>query len=167
VSLAADAEVPMESGARHPPKPRRSALASGLASCLTVFDLSDVCYIEGAPMEWRRWLTPGTPVVLRFEATGLTIYAHDGQSHCDWQRVAAIDVRGPDEPERRYMDSPMPMVRPLPLLAAIAVAAAIHSRPKESYCWLAVKLEKGGEMIFEVENILRPALQEFLDLHSG
>ena len=30
-----------------------------------VFELQDVRYIEGAPMEWRRWLTPGNPIVLR------------------------------------------------------------------------------------------------------
>ena len=157
----------MQSGGRVPSNSasRGARVQSGIV--MAVFDLSEVRYIEGAPTEWRRWLTPGTPVVLRFEDTGLHIYAHNGQSGCGWEEVAAIDVRGPDEPERRYIDSPMPMPMPMPLLAGIAVAAAIHSRPKESYCWLAVKLKRSGEMIFEIENILRPALQEFLDLHSG
>ena len=49
-----------------------------------VFDLDDVRYIEGAPMDWRRWLTPGTPVVLRFRDTGLGIYAEGGvERHCN------------------------------------------------------------------------------------
>jgi hypothetical protein len=48
---------------------------SALRSCVTptVFELADGRYIEGAPFEWRRVLTPGLPVRLDFVEQGLAI----------------------------------------------------------------------------------------------
>ena len=51
--------------------------------------------------------------------------------------------------------------------AGLLVAAALRSRPKESFCWLAVSMADADEVIFEVENMVRPELEAFLGQHSG
>ncbi len=135
-----------------------------------MFDLADVRYIEGAPMGWRRWLTPGTRVVLRFSEQGVHIRAGRGETDLAWEEVSSVHVRGPEVAERRgsgpgragitgYL-----LAGPLIGLVAGAVAA---KKPKVEFSWLAFRLVAGGEIIFEVEGLLRDALERLLEAHSG
>jgi hypothetical protein len=45
---------------------------------MAMLQLRDCRYIEGAPFEWRRALTPGTPVEMTFDDRGLSISAAAG-----------------------------------------------------------------------------------------
>jgi hypothetical protein len=128
-----------------------------------VFDLNDVYYNEGAPMEWRRWLTPGTAVVLRFEDTGVSIFAHDGKAALGWDEVSQLAVRGPDKPEH----TPWPGAYGTNLLIVLLAGLIVHAGSEFRRCWLAFALVAGGEIIFEVENLLREDLERVLEQHSG
>jgi hypothetical protein len=74
--------------------------------------------------------------------------------------VTCLAARGPDVPEHRHVDD----------WSKTRLQAVLRhpTEPKDSYCWLAVGLaESGNEMIFEVEQMLRPELEETLESHSG
>lgn len=128
-----------------------------------VFDLNEAYYNEGAPMEWRRWLTPGTPVVLRFEDTGVSIFAHDGKAALGWDEVSQLAVRGPDKPEH----TPWPGAFGTNLLIVLLAGLIVHAGSEFRRCWLAFALVAGGEIMFEVENLLRDDLERILEQHSG
>ena len=124
-----------------------------------MFDLANVRYIEGAPMEWRRWLTPGTRVVLRFGEKGLQTIASAGTALLPWDDVAALVVRGPDQAESRTDDF---MRKPL-----YKSLLGITHGPKVRWSWLAVALNEGSEIIYEVADLLRPELEQLLEDHVG
>ncbi len=126
-----------------------------------MFELPKVRYIEGAPAEWRRVLTPGLTVRLRFVEDGLAVLAAKDSFGMTWDAISYLAARGPDVPEHQQLCDRPHWNKTVAYLAWLA-------EPKESYCWLAVGLaEAGSEMIFEVEEMLRPQLQDTLESHSG
>ena len=125
-----------------------------------MFELADVRYIEGAPFEWRRVLTPGLPVRLDFVEQGFAVLTPTDKFAITWDGVTHLAARGPDVPEHRC-------VYYWPKRHLFTLVRHLTER-KESYCWLAVGLaESGDEMIFEVEQMLRPELEEVLGSHGG
>ena len=124
-----------------------------------MFDLSGVQYVEGAPSAWRRWLTPGVPVVLRFATDGLSIYSNAHSAALPWTDVDQLAARGPEAPEPRYKDrwrrNQLDMLM-----------GRTHG-PKVSFSWLAVRLVNGSEVVFEVAGMLRPDLERLLAEHAG
>jgi hypothetical protein len=134
-----------------------------------MFDLRDTRYIEGAPIEWRRWLTPGLSVVLRFQDDGLTIFGPDGErAHLPWEGVTAIDVRGPDELSYPSgVSGGIPGVGLVPLLVWLYFRARNKLPQKVEFSWLAFRLTTSTEVIFEVEGALHDKLEVFLESHSG
>ncbi len=124
-----------------------------------MFDLSDVRYIEGAPVDWRRWLTPGTPVTLRLEDLGVHVVAHGGADFLSWAGVSEIAARGSDEPDIRWVDERWP--------TAADVLAGVRRGPKSKFCWLVLVLPDGAELIFEVLGLLRVELEDLLEEHAG
>jgi len=112
-------------------------------------------------MEWRRWLTPGTPVVLHFEDWGLQIIASDGSSSLRWSEVTALAVRGPDGAERRGLKYGGPGL--VGLLLNLLDHAEYGSEFRR--CWLAVG-RPDGETIFGIDNLLRDDLERLLAEHS-
>ena len=131
--------------------------AAGIIS--RVFDLDGVRYISGAPMAWRRWLTPGTPVVLRFEEAGVSICTASERVALRWDQIDRLDVRGPTQPESRT-DSPLRRT-------GFELLLGRQHGPKERFSWLAVRLPGDVEVIFEVDNLLRQDLERLLEEHSG
>jgi hypothetical protein len=128
-----------------------------------VFELTNIRYMEGAPMEWRHVLKPGVAVVLGFRDTGMEVRRDGHTITIPWENVRALSARGPDTPEQRWDDRLLlPWILPNLLLHLIRI-----SRPYESYCWLAVVPVSGDELIFEVEQMLRPELERELEEHSG
>jgi hypothetical protein len=127
-----------------------------------MFELTEVRYLQGAPMEWRRVLTPGTWVVLHFEEAGLRVVAEAETFNLPWTTVEYLSARGPDVPEQRFDDSLWHAVLRGSLLGHMIKMSA----PFERFCWFAVGVERGQEIIFEVEQMLRPALERALDEHS-
>jgi hypothetical protein len=126
-----------------------------------VFELANVRYIEGAPMDWRRVLKPGVPVRLQFVEQGLAILKEEDNFGITWDTISYLRARGPDVPEHRRLYRPRYWPRQFHYLAWL-------NEPKESYCWLAIGMaESGSEIIFEVEQMLRPELEEILSAHSG
>ena len=99
-----------------------------------MFELTDVRYIEGAPTEWRRTLTPGVHVVLHFEEGGLRILAGGAAFDLPWTSVEALSARGPEVPEQRYIDS----LRMLAIRGGLLNYLIRLTRPYESYCWLCL-----------------------------
>ena len=124
-----------------------------------VFDLTDVYYNEGAPEAWRTWLLPGTPVALRFAEEALTVFGAHDKVMLRYDELSHIDVRGSDRPERVKIGGSG--------LAGLIAAVIVNARSGFSRCWLAFGLLAGGEILFEVENLLRDDLERLLDEHSG
>ena len=137
-----------------------------------MFDLPKVRYIEGAPWEWRRWLTPGVDIALRIGETGIEVFGAGGhEASMGWADVTSLEARGPDAPERRDGVDPYKSVARGTILGGWLIGAILGAlafrRPKEKYCWLAVGLASGGEMIVEVVGMVRHELQATLEAHSG
>lgn len=126
---------------------------------VSVFDLSGVRYIEGAPPEWRRWLSPGLSVVLRFATDELSIYSSDHSAALPWTDVDQLAARGPEEPEHRYIDRWR--------RSGLDILMGRTPGRKVSFSWLAVRLINGSEIIFEVADLLRPDLERLLEEHAG
>jgi hypothetical protein len=110
-------------------------------------------------MEWRRLLTPGTPVVLRFDGAGLEVRTERGVEVLAWSGVKELLSRGPKEPDIRWEDERW--------RTGLDVIAGVRRGPKSKFCWLAVALVDGGEIIFEVEGLLRDELEQVLVEHAG
>jgi len=143
----------------------------GGGNIVAVFELPEVRYIEGAPMEWRRWLTPGTNVALRLDERGIGIIGTGHTAALRWGEVTYLETRGPEEPERRdgadpYKSAARGALLGGWLIGAISGALALR-QPKEKWCWLACGLTAGGEIIFEVGGLVRRELQAVLEAHSG
>src|SRR5579862_8348061 len=138
------------------------------------FDLPDTRYIEGAPMEWRRWLPPGLSVVLHFEAEGLTVIGpHDERGRLPWEAVVDIDVRGPDEPEYPSGSHGGGPFRGVGLVGLASLLVWLIARARDrlpervELSWVAFRLNASSEMIFEVYGALHDRLEAFLEAHSG
>src|ERR1700688_979966 len=107
-----------------------------------MFDLPKVRYIEGAPWERRRWLTPGVNIALRIGAPGVEVFSASGdKASLAWADVTSLEVRGPDAPERRDgVDAYKSVARGTILggwLIGAFLGALAFRRPKEKYCWLS------------------------------
>jgi hypothetical protein len=121
-----------------------------------VFELQ-VRYIEGAPVDWRSWLTPGVPVTLRFLEAGIAIASEFGSASIAWASLAYLSARGPDDPQPNVNSWEVG----LPIRGIVNRVAG-----KVSYCWLALGY-MGGEVIFEADGILRQELEDLLARHAG
>jgi len=159
--------VPFLSGS----KARLATLQAGTIQ--VVFDLTEVRYIEGAPMDWRPWLTPGTGVVLRFLDDGITVFGAEGhRGHMTWGLIQTIDVRGPDQPEYPS-GTRLPPAAGNIFFAVGVLLAYLYRRSKDQlpvkvqFSWLAFRLDDDSQMIFEVEGMLHDRLEAFLEAHSG
>jgi len=135
-----------------------------------VLEFTNVRYIEGAPWEWRRWLTPGTRVTLRLDEKGIQILGPRNDAALRWSEVTVLDPRGPEEPERRNGADPYKSLARGALIGGWLIGAITGAlaarRPKEKWCWLACGLAAGGQIIFEIGGLVRHELQAVLEEHS-
>jgi len=108
-----------------------------------VLEFTNVRYIEGAPWEWRRWLTPGTRVTLRLDEKGIQILGPRNDAALRWSEVTVLDPRGPEEPERRNGADPYKSLARGALIGGWLIGAITGAlaarRPKEKWCWLACR----------------------------
>jgi hypothetical protein len=131
-----------------------------------VLDLRDVRYVEGAPFQWRRWLTPGIGVALHLADDGLTVVAPSGQRNTlTWSDVSAVDIRGPDEPD-------YPSGAPIRLVPKRRILFTpwfrfLHQSEKVKYAWLAIRMTDGTVMIFEVYGLLHDELASLVHAQRG
>ncbi len=139
-----------------------------------MFDLPSTRYIEGAPMEWRRWLTPGTPVVLRFEDAGICVFGVEKRrERMLWAEIASIDVRGPDEAEYPPGTRPPVPIGGNPVVGVLSILVLLYLQAKDrlpkkvEFSWLAFTLHDETEMIFEVYGALHDRLEAFLEQHAS
>ena len=58
-----------------------------------VLRLDDVTYTEGAPVELRRFLTPGTPVLAEITEQGVTIRTSKNSTTWRWSQIAFLEAR--------------------------------------------------------------------------
>jgi hypothetical protein len=125
-----------------------------------MFELEAASYIEGAPYEWRHWLTPGTPAVVRFSDQGIEVLADAGSAALRWSDIAFLAARGPDAPERRRGGYGI-----FGLLDGLWRFA--RRDMTVSYSYLVIGLGDGVEMIFLVDGSLWPELDAVLAAHAG